>query len=132
MSACAKTQLALPYSLSKTAKTGWRLCSQTSLSWEAAFSIGEDQLLIRSWSRGKAQLPSASGIQAIVLYPCPIITPSWYSWVLSFKVLASGLPHAVWSIATNICSVAGTCCSNCSRYSIISFFRSGLQSCKAS
>jgi len=44
------------------------LCSQTSLSWEAAFSIGEDQLLIRSSSRGNAQLPSASGIHAIVLY----------------------------------------------------------------
>ena len=88
MSACACTQLALPYSRSKTAKTGLMLCSQTSLSWEAAFSIGEDQLLIRSWSRGNAQLPNASGIHAMVLYPCPTITPPSYSWVLSFNVLA--------------------------------------------
>ena len=49
----ASTQLALPYSLAKTAKTGLMLCSQTSLSWEAAFSIGEDQLLIRSCSRAE-------------------------------------------------------------------------------
>jgi len=72
----ASTQLALPYPASKTAKTGLMLCSQTSLSWEAAFSIDEDQLLIRSCSRGNAQLPSVSGIHAIVLYPRPIITPA--------------------------------------------------------
>jgi hypothetical protein len=50
----ASTQQALPYSASKTAKTGLMLCSQITLSWEAAFSIGEDQLLIRSCSRGNA------------------------------------------------------------------------------
>jgi len=31
-------------------------------------------LVIRSCNRGNAQLPSVSGIQAIVLYPCPNVT----------------------------------------------------------
>ncbi|WP_143289359.1 hypothetical protein, partial [Brunnivagina elsteri] len=44
-------------------------CGHTFLSCHTAFWIGVSQLVILSCLNGNAQLPSASGIKASVLYP---------------------------------------------------------------
>ncbi|MDZ8033036.1 MULTISPECIES: hypothetical protein [unclassified Nostoc] len=64
---------AQPYSLSQTEIGLEGISSHTFFSCPTAFSIGLSQLVIRSCLKGSAQLPESSGIQAIVLYPCPIV-----------------------------------------------------------
>jgi len=123
------TNAALPYSLSYTAIGRTANCLQTCLSWKAARERGVSKLVMRSCLKGKAQLPCASGIQAMVLNPCPTaigllpaIGVGWCSMVRSFRVTASGRDQAVWSPANRGRSSLPTC----SMYSCISFRLGGL------
>ena len=63
-----------PYSLSNTTNTFCFMCLVTCFSCHVAFEIGVSKDVILSCLKGNAQLPRFSGIQAIVLYPCPTVT----------------------------------------------------------
>ncbi len=97
MSAVNLRKGAHPYSLSHKLRGRLGRWWQTCLNWKAAFIIGLWWLVVLSWRQGNAQLPSSSGIQAMVLYPCPkviglpLITFAPCSKVRSFRVSAYNL-----------------------------------------